>query len=180
LSTGPPSSILTLLAIASDTHFFNPARNSFSLDNPAHASTLARFDLSIMVELQVLSTAFAILDRPGNGIFGQFFTQSCFNAPFIKLPLQPACWCVEDNYDPLDTDTSTSFHVYQFITCLRSHSAHPALLPSTGFTCLEMKPLAHFIFTWFRSMDINPSFETAKFDQSILGSRLRFLTGGIF
>ena len=59
---------------------------------------------------------------------------------------------------------------------LRACVTHPAILPAKGFTCLEMKPLVHFIFTWFQSMDINQGFETfSKFDPSILGSRLRFL-----
>ena len=59
----------------------------------------------------------AILDRPGNGIFGQFYTQSCFNAAFLKRLLQPASWRMEDYFDPLDSD-STSFHIYNFFSCL--------------------------------------------------------------
>ena len=36
----------------------------------------------------------AILDRPGDGIFGKF-----------KRLLQPASWRMEDNYDPLNSDS---------------------------------------------------------------------------
>jgi hypothetical protein len=38
-----------------------------------------------------------------------------------------------------------------------------------------MKPLAKFIFAWFRSMDITQGFQDAHFNQSILGCRLRCL-----
>jgi hypothetical protein len=88
--------------------------------------------------------------------------------------MQPGSWRMDDSYDPADDDPS-AFHVYHFIPSLWQFGAHPALLPSNGFSCLEMKPLASFIFTWFRSLDVSPNFDSARFDQSILGCRLLYL-----
>ena len=81
---------------------------------------------------------------------------------------------MEESFEPADSDAS-SFHVYHFMPALRAYSASPALLPASGLTCLELIPLATFIFTWFRSIDITQGFQTAQFDQSILGCRLRYL-----
>ena len=82
---------------------------------------------------------------------------------------------MEDSFlEPADSDAS-SFHGYHFMSALRAYSASPALLPASGLTCLELIPLATFIFTWFRSIDITQGFRTAQFDQSILGCCLRYL-----
>ena len=115
-----------------------------------------------------------MLDRFGEGYFAQFFTQSFFQANLLKSIMQPGSWRMDDSYDLADNGTS-AFHVYHFIPCLRLFAAHPPLLPPQGVTCLELKPLLSFIFTWFRSMDVAQGFETARFDSSILGCRLRFL-----
>jgi hypothetical protein len=115
-----------------------------------------------------------MLDRIAEGYFAQFFTQSFFQAPLLKSLMQPGSWHMADAFDPREGDPS-SFHVYNFLPALRSLAAHPALLPAKGLTCLELRPLALFIHTWFRSMDVAQGFERARFDTSILGCRLRFL-----
>jgi hypothetical protein len=56
-----------------------------------------------------------------------------------------------------------------------AYVASLALLPIFGLTSLEMKPLATFIISWFRSMEITQGFRDAHFDQFILGCRLRYL-----
>jgi hypothetical protein len=114
-----------------------------------------------------------IVDRQeGDGNFSTFYTQSFFQAILIKNLLSPPTWRMEASHVPTDADPLT-FHVCHFITSLHACSAHPALLPAQGFSYLEMKPLALFIFTCFHSMDITSGFTTAKFDHSILGQRLR-------
>jgi hypothetical protein len=115
-----------------------------------------------------------MLDRLAEGYFSQFFTQSFFQATLMKSLMQPSSWRMDDSFDPNDGDSS-AFHVYKFIPALRLFAAHPALLPANGFTCLELRPLASFIHTWYRSMDVAQGFVSAKFDASILGSRLIFL-----
>jgi hypothetical protein len=116
-----------------------------------------------------------LIDRLGEGYFTQFFTQSFFQAPVLKALMQPSSWRMDPAYEPSKGDAS-SFHVYNFLPCLRQFTAHPALLPAEGLTCLELKPLALFTSTWFRSMDVAHGFESAKFDHaSMLGCRLRCL-----
>jgi hypothetical protein len=115
-----------------------------------------------------------MLDRIAEGYFSQFFTQSFFQASLLKSLLQPGSWRMDDSFDPTDRDVS-AFQVYNFIPSLRLYSAHPALLPAKGFSCLELRPLASFIHTWFRSMDVAQGFAVAKFDASILCCRIRFL-----
>jgi hypothetical protein len=115
-----------------------------------------------------------MLDRIAEGYFSQFFTQSFFQASVLKSLQQPGSWRMDDSFDPTESDVS-AFHVYNFIPSLRLFAAHPALLPAAGFSCLELRPLASFIHTWFRSMDVAQGFASAKFDTSILGCRLRYL-----
>ena len=88
--------------------------------------------------------------------------------------MQPGSWRMDDSFDPNDSDAS-AFHVYNFIPSLRLFAAHLALIPTKGFTCLELRPLASFIHTWFRSMDVAQGFGSAKFDTSILGGHIRYL-----
>ena len=115
-----------------------------------------------------------LLDRTAEGYFAQFFTQSFFQSTLIKALMQPGLWRMDKSFDLNENDAS-AFHVYNFIPSLRSYAAHAALLPSKGFTCLELRPLALFISTWFRSMDVAQGFASARFDTSIMGCRLRFL-----
>jgi hypothetical protein len=118
----------------------------------------------------------SIVDHHGLGTFSTFYTQSFFQASVLKNLLQPATWRMEASYDPTNSNAS-SFHVYNFLSALRAHAASPALLPISGLTSLAMKPLATFIFTWFRSLDVTQGFSDAHFDQSLLGCRLRYLLG---
>jgi hypothetical protein len=115
-----------------------------------------------------------LLDRTAEGYFAQFFTQSWFQSTIVKALMQPGSWKTNHNFDPTEQDAS-AFQVYNFIPALRAFAAHAPLIPTEGFTCLELRPLALFINTWFRSMDVAQGFDTAKFDTSILGCRLRFL-----
>jgi hypothetical protein len=55
---------------------------------------------------------------------------------------------MNDWFDPNQTEVSL-FQIYNFIPSLRKYAAHPALLPAKAFTCLELRPLASFIYTWF-------------------------------
>jgi hypothetical protein len=159
------------------------------LDRPREKQLLARFPcahFSTRMALPIFSTAAigvvdsariymqGLIDRLGEGYFTQFFTQSFFQAPVLKALMQPNSWRMDPAYEPSECDVS-SFHVYNFLPCLRRFTAHPALLPAEGITCLELRPLALFISTWFRSMDVAQGFESAKFDDSILGCRLRYL-----
>ncbi len=115
-----------------------------------------------------------MIDQIGEGYFTQFFTTSFFKAAVVKMLMQPGSWRMDKSFEPSDGD-EFSFHVYNLIPCLRQFKAHPALLPAEGFTFLDLKPMALFIFTWFRSMDIDVGFAIARFDRSILGCRLRYL-----
>jgi hypothetical protein len=114
-----------------------------------------------------------MLDRSSEGYFSQFFTQSFFTASILKSILQPGSWRMDSSYDPSKGDTA--FHVYQFLPSPRILIAHPALLPAKRLSCLDLKPLAVFIFTFFRCMDVSTGFSKAKFDSSLLGCRLRHL-----
>jgi hypothetical protein len=120
----------------------------------------------------------ASLDSRNEGYFAQFFTSSFFNVGTLKALLQPASWNMEDSFDPTTSD-SANFQVYGFVRCLKHYSQHPSLLPTQGLTCLELRPLAQFVYYWFRSMDTPTDFVTnprAHFDHSILGTRLIYLS----
>lgn len=94
-----------------------------------------------------------IIDHQGDGYFSQFFSQSFFQASLLRCLIQPASWHMEDSFDPQLSDPN-SFQIYQFLPCLGAYSAQPALLPAKWLACLKIRPLALFVLSWFRSMDI--------------------------
>jgi hypothetical protein len=109
-----------------------------------------------------------LLGRNGDGYFHSFlFTQSFFKVAKLRSLLQISSWQMDESFDPNLSDT-TSFHIYNFIKCLREYAHQPALLPAGGMPLIHVKQLAQFIISWFRGMDVQYDLQSSKFDSSIL------------
>ena len=116
-----------------------------------------------------------MIDQQGEGIFTRSYTSQFFHARTLRALLQLPSWDMDESFDTTQRD-SGSFTVYCFLKALRSHAHLPALLPTDGISLLEAKQVAQFILAWFRSLDVPYGLDTAKFDVSILGSRLLYLS----
>ena len=116
-----------------------------------------------------------MIDQQGEGIFTRSYTSQFFQARTLRALLQIPSWNMDESFDTSQSD-SGSFTIYGFLKALRSHGHSPALLPTEGLSLLEAKQVAQFILAWFRSLDVPYGLDTAKFDASILGSRLLYLS----
>jgi hypothetical protein len=116
-----------------------------------------------------------MIDQHGEGIFTRSYTTSFFQARTLRALLSVSSWNMDESFDATQSDVG-SFTIYSFLRALRNHGHLPALLPHDGLSLLEMKQLAQFLLAWFRCLDVPYGLDTRKFDASILGSRLIYLT----
>jgi hypothetical protein len=115
-----------------------------------------------------------LVDQNGEGYFTAYFTHTFFQATNLKRLLLVSSWNMDEGFDPSQSDSS-SFTVYYFVHSLRVYAHLPARLHTDGLPLLQVKQVAQFILAWFRSFDVPYGLQDARFDQSILGSRLIYL-----
>jgi hypothetical protein len=108
-------------------------------------------------------------------IFIPFLLSPFFQVAKLRSLLQISSWQMDESFDP-NLSNTTSFHIYDLIKCLREYAHQPALLSADGMPLIHVKQLAQFILSWFRGMDVQYDVQSSKFDSSILGSHLIYLT----
>jgi hypothetical protein len=111
-----------------------------------------------------------VVDIDGENYFATYFTGQFFHSDRMAQLVNPTTWDMTEGFDPAHPDTG-GFTVCDFIPILKRCSAHPALIPATGLSCLDMKSFSHSILAWFRSMDVDLVGEAPpSFNSSLLGT----------
>jgi hypothetical protein len=101
------------------------------------------------------------------------FNPLFFTGEFLHSLFSVESWMVSPHLAPLQTPAKT-FHVYNLIPSLRSHSAQTALqLPPDGISLMDAKHIGVLTYHLFAMIDLTDSFEDTKFRGSLFGQRLR-------